>query len=254
MVRSVWTAVAAMVALACGQANGAVIVSVNQAGSTTANLSGYTFSLANLDNATGGLESINFAGSSITGTRTAGWVNIAGANVYGGAGGAGLFGTVQGDPAAYQLSQSVNYLGLWGSALDGANAVALYNDDILLGSFSLQTVLQSSPGFDNAYYGNPFGGGNSGELYAFFNFQSDTAFNRFELIQNGGGGFEFDNVTIGSAVVSTAPEPATWGMMMIGFALIGLTARGYRLPGWRRTATARSGRHSFVPFPTRAQG
>lgn len=218
-------ALAMMGGLSASSAGAAVMVSVNQAGSAAANLSGYNFSVANLDNVPNGLPTIQFAGSSITGTAIGGFVNIGGANVYGGAGGNGLFGTVQGDPAIYQLSQSVNYFGLWGSALDGNNTVELYKDNSLLGSFALQSVLQNAPGFSNAYYGNPFGGGNGGEMYAFFNFESDTAFNRIQLVQNGGGGFEFDNLTVGSTVVSTAPEPASWAMMLLGFGVIGVTLR-----------------------------
>jgi hypothetical protein len=239
MFRATMIAMAMMGGLLAMPGQAAVVVSVNQAGSATANLSGYNFSVANLDNAVNGLPTVNFAGSSITGTRTAGFVNISGANVYGGAGGTGQFGTVNGDPTTYQLSQSVNYFGLWGSALDGNNTVALYNDNTLLGSFALQSVLQSSPGFSNAYYGNPFGGGNTGEMYAFFNFQSDTAFNRIQLVQNGGGGFEFDNLTIGSSV-SAAPEPGTWAMMLLGFGTIGYLLRT------RRSAPAPAQRLSFA--------
>jgi len=207
----------------------AVIVSVNQAGSAAANLSGYNFYVDNLDSSTNGLPTLAFSGSSITGTRTDGFTNIGGANVYGGTGGTGLFATIQGGPSTYQLSQSVNYFGLWGSALDGNNSVELYDNDTLLGSYALQSVLQSSADFNSGYYGNPFAGGNAGELYAFFNFQSDTAFNRIQLVQDGGGGFEFDNLTVGSAVVSTAPEPATWAMMLLGFGAIGMTLRKRRL-------------------------
>lgn len=226
MFRSAVLALAALVGAASAQA--AIVVSVNAAGSTSANLSGYTFGVANLDNLSNGPTSFNFVGSPITGATTDGYINISSANVFGGAGGGGQFGTVNGNPATIQLSQSVNYFGLWGSALDGNNSVALYNDNTLLGTYALQSILQSSSGFNSGYYGNPAGSGNSGELYAFFNFASDSAFNRVQLIQNGGGGFEFDNLTVGTAVVSTAPEPATWAMFLIGFGLVGGLLRQQR--------------------------
>lgn len=47
---------------------------------------------------------------------------------------------------------------------------------------------------------------------------------------NGGSAFEFDNLAIGG-VVPSVPEPAAWGMMILGFALVGGALR-------RRTATA----------------
>ena len=231
LLKSILIGAAGLTAIAPAPSAATVFVSVGAVGAATAALPGYTYGLANLDNAVNGLPTVSFAGSSVTGTTTNGFINIGGANVYGGAGGTGLFGTVNGSDATIQLSQSVDYFGLWGSALDGNNAIALYNDNTLLGTFALQSVLQNSAGFNNGYYGNPFaGGGNNGELYAFFNFQSDTAFNRVQIIQNGGGGFEFDNLTVGSKVVSAAPEPGTWAMMLLGFGAI-----GYLLRSGRRT-------------------
>jgi hypothetical protein len=213
-------------------ASAAVIASVSAAGQATASLSGYNFYMDNLNSSANGLQNLSFAGSSITGTALNGWVNVGSANVYGGAGGTGQFGTVYGD-TTYQLSQGVNYFGLWGSALDGNNTVQIYNNETLLGTYALQSLLQNSSGFNNGYYGNPFGGGNGGELYAFFNFQSDTAFNRVTLLQNGGGGFEFDNMTVGlKSAAITAPEPGTWAMLLLGFGAIGWQIRQ------RRPATA----------------
>jgi hypothetical protein len=208
----------------------AVTISIEAARVMTTTISGYTLGLANLDSATNGLPTVAFAGSPVTGSTTNGFVNIYDANVFGGAGGTGRFGSVTGQ-ATIQLSSAVNYFGLWGSALDGQNTVALYSNDTLVGSYALQSILESSPGFNSGYRGNPVGGGNSGEEYAFFNFVSDTPFNRVGLIQNAGGGFEFDNLTIGTALVSATPEPSTWAMLLLGFGAIGYCLRAKRNAG-----------------------
>lgn len=204
-----------------------VNVTISAPGSASASVTGYDLYVNDLNSASSGQSSFAFAGSAINATTT-GWVGIAGANIYGGAGGTGSYGSLTGD-AMFQLSSAVNYFGLWGSALDGNNTVELYNNDLLLGSYSLQSTLQSASNFSNAYYSNPFGGGNGGEMYAFFNFVSDSAFNKVRLLQNGGGGFEFDNLTVGTAVVSAAPEPMTWAMMLIGFGAIGWSLRRARV-------------------------
>ena len=214
-------------ALAAAPASAAVIVSVEGAGVSAPTLSGYTFSKDTLNNTVNGGGSLVFGNSGITGTTSSGWITIADANVYGGVGGTGKYGSVTGS-STINLSSAVNYFGLWGSALDGNNAVALYNNDTLLGTWALQSVLQGSPSFSSAYYGNPFGGGNTGEAYAFFNFRSDSAFNKVQLIQNGGGGFEFDDLTVGQSIVGAAPDPATWMTMLTGFGLIGMMMRRRR--------------------------
>ena len=59
---------------------------------------------------------------------------------------------------------------------------------------------------DPEYYGNPLSGGNGGEPYAFINFYGDaeTSWNKIELTQTAGGGFESDNYT--SRVETFNPE------------------------------------------------
>lgn len=216
----------AVTALAIGtSADATVNISIEAAGATSTTLTGYQFGVANLDSAPNGLSTVSFAGTPVTGATTSGFINIYQANVYGGAGGTGSFGSVTG-AATISLSNAVNYFGIWGSALDGQNTVALYSGATLLGSYALQNILESSSGFSNAYYGNPAGTGNGGEEYAFFNFRSDIAFDSVRLIQNSGGGFEFDNLTVGQ--VSAAPEPATWAMLLIGFGAIGAMMRSKR--------------------------
>ena len=217
------TLLAALAVAIATPAAALVNVTISAPGSASASVTGYNLAVNDLNSASNGLPSFGFTGSATTATTT-GFVSIASANVYGGAGGTGSYGSISGD-AMFQLSNSVNYFGLWGSALDGNNTVELYNDGTLLGSYALQNTLQSASNFSNAYYGNPYASGNSGEMYAFFNFVSDTAFNRVRLLQNGGGGFEFDNLTIGTNIVSAAPEPMTWAMMLMGFGAIGWSLR-----------------------------
>lgn len=203
------------------QAGAAVTIGIEAAGVASSTITGYNLYVETLDTVANGAPTLTFGNSGITGSDS-GFINIGAANIYGGAGGTGSFGTVTGD-TTITLSQSVTYFGLWGSALDGQNTVALYNNDTLIGSYALQSILESSAGYSSNYKGNPFNGGDAGENFAFFNFKSDAVFNKIKLIQNSGGGFEFDNLTVG--LVSAAPEPSTWAMLLIGFGAIGYTLR-----------------------------
>jgi hypothetical protein len=215
------------------QAGATVTVGIEAAGVASSTVVGYKLGVETLDSAPNGAPTLTFGNSGITGTSS-NFINIGQANIYGGAGGTGAFGTINGD-TTIGLSQAVNYFGIWGSALDGQNTVELYNNATLLGSFALQSLLQASPGYSSAYLGNPFNGGDAGENFAFFNFMSDTAFNKVRLVQNSGGGFEFDNLTVGT--VSAAPEPVTWMMLLIGFGAIGAAMRSARrMPGRLRRA------------------
>ena len=176
-----------------------------------------------------------FTGAPISGTITQGGFNTWGANVYGGAGGTGQYATVF-YPTTILLSSPVTYAGLWASAIDGdfttslGNTVALYSGDTLLGSYALKPALAGTAG---AYNGNPnaaYLGQDAGEPFAFFGFTSTTAFDRIDIIENGGGGFELDNITIGNAIghhgggdneTAAVPEPASWAMMLVGFGAMG---------------------------------
>jgi len=61
----------------------------------------------------------------------------------------------------------------------------------------------------------------------FFGFTSDTAFPRVELRARAGSGYTYhlDNLTYSNTAV---PEPASWAMMIGGFALIGTVLRRRR--------------------------
>ncbi len=230
--------------LLAGAANaGNVAVSYEGAGVQSTSVALSNKQVATFDSMSGWVGNGNiFTGGSVSGTINSGGFLVGDANVYGGAGGTGKFGTVY-NTTTIQLSSAVDYAGLWASAIDGdfstsaGNSVALYNGDTLVGSFALKPLLADA---GSAYWGNPnapWTGQDNWEPFAFFNFTSTTAFDRIDLIQNGGGGFELDNVTIGNVLLrgghgenSTAavPEPASWAMMLAGFGLVGGTMRARR--------------------------
>ena len=193
--------------------------------------------VATFDGMSGWLGSGNLFAGSIGGTILQGGFVIGDANPYGGAGGAGKFATVF-DTTTIQLSEAVRFVGLWASAIDGdfatsqGNAIALYSGGTLLGSYALKPLLAGAP---SAYWGNPnanFAGQDASEPFAFFNFESSTGFDRIDIVQNGGGGFELDNITIGERAqhvpLDAVPEPASWVMMILGFGAIGAMLRSRR--------------------------
>ncbi|TRW17043.1 Npun_F0296 family exosortase-dependent surface protein [Glacieibacterium frigidum] len=161
----------------------------------------------------------SFAAIGVTGIFTS--TQILAADQYTGADGVGNGVAVRetGDLEISFTGTPLDYFGVWASALDANNTVSFYNGTTLLSSTNLTAFPLSG-----AYSGNPsgpFAGANGGEKYAFFNFHVTEGFNRVVLSQNGGGGFELDNITIGA----TVPEPAAWAMMITGFGLVGLGMR-----------------------------
>ncbi len=121
------------------------------------------------------------------------------ASVYGGAGGAGFYATNSGSGSVrvidVQLNQSVNYFGIWISAMNASNTVALYRSGSLVYSFDLTNLL-SIVGSNGPYYGNPNNRGASGEPFAFLNFFNTTGV--IDEIRLSGAGFESDNWTVGN--------------------------------------------------------
>jgi len=222
---------------------GGVTVGVEASGAQTSSVALTGKQVATFDGFNGyiGGGTDIFAGAPISGTITQGGFNTWGANVYGGAGGTGQYATVY-NTTSIKLSAPVTFAGLWGSAIDGdfntsaGNTVALYSGDTLLGSYALKPLLADAP---NPYYGNPnepWLGQDSWEPFAFFDFTSATAFDRIDIIQNGGGGFELDNITIGNSIghhggdnsTAAVPEPASWAMMLVGFGAMGAIMRSRR--------------------------
>jgi hypothetical protein len=195
------------------------------------------------------------AGSTITGTYTAGsakGVQINSADQYGGAGGAGNYIVAfQNTPYSLTLSSDVpggvNYFGYWLSALDKGNSVTFYgNNGEKLFTFNPADVIKAIDLTANPklYYGNPnaaFEGKDSAEPFVFLNFfDTNGTFSKVVFNEvNSGGGYESDNHTVGHYVtmgqgtqvkliqsVAGVPEPATWAMMVVGFAILGFA--GYR--------------------------
>ena len=189
-----------------------------------------TFEPGNYNTAT---NSTTFNGSGITGTYS-GSYNVASANQYGGAGGAGNFITTTGS-YSLSLSASANYFGLWFSALDNGNQLSFYKDNTLLYSFTpanYQAMVGGCSRSRNAFCGNPnqsFPGQDSGEQFAFLNFyDSNGTFNKVTFTQTlPGSAFESDNHTValtnqaplGTNIVT--PEPSTWVLAMTGIFCMG---------------------------------
>jgi hypothetical protein len=146
---------------------------------------------------------------------------IVAANQYGGAGGAGNYNLVQTTSVLTVAGGTADFFGLWATALDGGNTVSFFKEGINVGSVKLTDYA-----LPDTYKGNPtepYLGQDPSEIFAFFNIVVPGGFDRVDLVENGGGGFENDNQTIGT--VAAAPEPAIWMMMIIGFGMVGTAMR-----------------------------
>jgi hypothetical protein len=216
-----------------GAADAAVTVNVEAAGvqATTMTPPTYVETFASYSSTTGSgngtlalpTVTTTFGGSPITGTLTGfelgNSASYGGVGYfYGGAFGSEQYGVVHGD-ATLKLSSAVTYFGLWAAALDSNNTIELLNGTTSLGSFNLVNTIG---GLSSAYYGNPNNQQDGGEKFAFVNFLSSTPFDTIEFHQTGGG-FEFDNLTVGSP--AAVPEPASWAMMIVGFGTVGAAMR-----------------------------
>lgn len=150
------------------------------------------------------------------------------ANVYGGAsselaapirGGTGTgFATVwPGSPMALTLTEPATYLGLWWSAGDGTNLIQFYSGDTLVGTFSFDALMGalSNQNLDSTngsqysvadYFGNPVDGGDAGEPFAYLHVfaAAGKSFDKVVFTENGGGGFEFDNLMIAKGTNETS--------------------------------------------------
>lgn len=151
------------------------------------------------------------------------------ADLWGGAGGVGPHAALYNQTASVTFHQGVNYVGFWLSALSGGHKVEVFDGTTLVGSWTSSTLFDGL-GSDPAYFGNPnMTGQATHERFAFVNLTAQGGtFDRVVFSQSGGGGFEFDNFTVGAGI----PEPGAWAVMIAGFGLVGWTLR-------RRTAVLR---------------
>lgn len=175
-----------------------------------------------------GVTTENFDDGNLTsaiGTYTGG--SVFGADVYGGAGGTGsyLFAT-SGNPSTLTFSTPQSYFGVWWSAGDAGNSLKVYNqNDVLIGDYVVGSII---PLLSAAYYGNPNGGGNAGEPYAYLNFTANgTDF--ISKVVFGGSNFESDNHSVteeritppGKPPGASVPDSGST-LAMAGFVFLGL--------------------------------
>ena len=176
-------------------------------------------------------------GGTITGTYSN--VQVAKADQYGGAGGTGNYAlTNTGTGYTLNLSttdaRGINYFGFWLSALDSGNQLDFLKNGQIVFSYSNADVAAMFANMP-AYAGNPNGqyaGQNSNQAYAFLNFyDQDGTFDAIHFFEKPQvGGYESDNHTVGfftkdSGTVAAVPEPPTWALLLVGFAMVGAPAR-----------------------------
>jgi hypothetical protein len=165
------------------------------------------------------------------GTYSGGGVVAAG--VFGGAGGVGnydLQGAGASTPQTLTFSSDKTYFGMWWSAGDAGNHLEFFDAaDVSLGNFAIADII---PFLTPAYRGNPNGGGNPAEYYAYLNFTATGGdlIRKIVFSETTGGGFESDNHSTFDQPIdppgNAIPEPATalFGFALMGFA--GLHRRG----------------------------
>jgi hypothetical protein len=136
---------------------------------------------------------------------------------FGGAGASGRYAITPGAGANFSttitLNQSVNYFGLWISAMNDSNTVLLYRDSNLLYQFDMTALsniignCSSNP--RSLYCGNPRDLSLAdNELFAFVNFFNENG-EGFNIIVISGAGFESDNWTIGNFLLVSGNSVVT---------------------------------------------
>ena len=188
-------------------------------------------------------------------------IQINSADQYGGAGGTGNYIVAfPNTPYSLKLSTDVaggvNYFGYWLSALDPGNRVTFSDaNNHTLFTFDPQDVINAikTSTTSSSYYGNPTGnfiGQDGGEPFVFVNFFDTTgSFGKVSFSEvNYGGGYESDNHTVGHYLTmgqgttvplklsSSAPEPESWTLMILGVGAVGAVLRRRRQAAMAVTA------------------
>ena len=111
---------------------------------------------------------------------------------------------------------------MWWSAGDSNDLVSLYDNATLLGSFTVGDII---PLLTPAYFGNPNGGGNTGQPYAYLNFTatgtSDITSIEFSQTSSGSG-FETDNHSVFDQIITPPGNPTVpeGGALLPLFAIV----------------------------------
>ena len=166
-----------------------------------------------------------YASAGVDGTYSGG--QIINANVFGGAGGGGRYDVIglgASTTQTLQFNAGKTYFGMWWSAGDARNQIEFFDaGNTLLGSFVIGDII---PFLSPAYFGNPNGGGNPAEAYAYLNFTTTAGdlIDHISINQIGGlGGFESDNHSTFDQPIAppggSIPEPGT---ALFGLALTAL--------------------------------
>ncbi|WP_445191669.1 Npun_F0296 family exosortase-dependent surface protein [Sphingomonas sp. Tas61C01] len=116
-----------------------------------------------------------------------------------------------GGSATYNFTSLVNSFQFdWGS-------IDAYNTLTIVSNMGPDIVIPGSASFTNPANGNQSAPATNG---LFTVFGGEGEFFKSVTFSSTGNSFEVDNLAI-----AAVPEPATWAMMLIGFGLIGATAR-----------------------------
>lgn len=169
--------------------------------------------------------------SNSTGTFSIGNYTVTGGASIGGGGGAfdsrNVLSVSVGGAVSITLSGGpANYLGFYWGGGDAANAIDLYDSsNTLVGTFSTSTLM-SQPGInayrEPSYWNQPF---------AYVNMTlSNSTFSRIVFRQTGIGGFEIQNVTVGTfafepGTVTPTSVPGGTGLAALAIGAAGLRGR-----------------------------